>query len=142
MARNLGVRFDSDFSFLRHVQNICKSCFAQIRDLMCLRGYLTRTILLLWLQMLWLEVDLTTIILVLSLAALDLCKLQCIQNSLARIITNTTKYSHITPVRKTRHWWPIEHRSIFKAVLQVYKVLHSGYPKCLMMLYILSYKII
>ena len=25
--RNLGVWFDSDFSFLRHVQNICKSFF-------------------------------------------------------------------------------------------------------------------
>ena len=28
----LGIWFNSDFSFLRHVQNICKSCFAQIRD--------------------------------------------------------------------------------------------------------------
>ena len=35
-VRNLGVCFDSDFSFLRHVQNICQSCFAQIRDLKCL----------------------------------------------------------------------------------------------------------
>ena len=25
---NLGIWFDSDFSFSRHVQNICKSCFA------------------------------------------------------------------------------------------------------------------
>ena len=40
-VRNLGVWFDSDFSFSRHVQNICKSCFAQIRDLKHLRGYLT-----------------------------------------------------------------------------------------------------
>ena len=31
--------------------------------------------------------------------ALDLCKLQCVQNSLARIVTNTTKYSHITQCR-------------------------------------------
>ena len=38
-----------------------------------------------------------------SLSALDLHKLQCVQNSLARIVTNTTKYSHITPVRKTLH---------------------------------------
>ena len=41
VVRNLGVWFDSDFSFLRHVQNICKSCFAQISDLKNLRGYLT-----------------------------------------------------------------------------------------------------
>ena len=41
VVRNFGVWFDGDFSFLRHVQNICKSCFAQIRDLKRLRGYLT-----------------------------------------------------------------------------------------------------
>ena len=64
-----------------------------------------------------------------SLSALDLRKLQCVQNSLARIVTNTTKYSHITPVRKILHWLPIEHRSIFKTTLLVYKFLHSGYPK-------------
>ena len=64
-----------------------------------------------------------------SLSALDLRKLQCVQNSLARIVTNTTKYSHISPVRKTLHWLPIEHRSIFKTPLLVYKFLHRGYPK-------------
>ena len=55
--------------------------------------------------------------------------MQCIQNCLARIITNATKYSHITPVRKTLHWLPIEHHSIFKTALLVYKFLHCGYPK-------------
>ena len=64
-----------------------------------------------------------------SFSALDLCKLQCVQNSLARIVTNTTRYWHITPIRKTLHWLPIEHHSIFKATLQVYKFLNRGYPK-------------
>ena len=39
VVRNLGVSF-SEFSFLRHAQNIWKSHFAQIWDLKCLRGYL------------------------------------------------------------------------------------------------------
>ena len=74
-VRNLGVWFESDVFFLRHVQDICKSCFAQIRDL---------------------------------------------KNALVgRIVTNTTKYPHITPVRKTLQWLPIEHRSIFKTALLV-----------------------
>ena len=64
-----------------------------------------------------------------SLSALELCRLQCVQNSLARIVANTTKYSHITPVRKSLHWLPIVHRSIFKVALLVYKFLHSGHPK-------------
>ena len=63
-----------------------------------------------------------------SLSACDLRKLQCVQNSLTRIVTNTTKYSHITPVWKTLHWLPIEHHSIFKTALLVYKFLYRGYP--------------
>ena len=66
-----------------------------------------------------------------SLSALDLHRLQCVQHSLARIVTNTTRYSHITPVRKTLHWLPIEYNSLFKTALLVYKFLHSGYPKYL-----------
>ena len=33
-VRNMGVWFDSDFSFSfsKHVQNVCKSCFIQLRD--------------------------------------------------------------------------------------------------------------
>ena len=32
-VRNLGVIFDSDFNFHKHISNICKSCFYYIRDL-------------------------------------------------------------------------------------------------------------
>ena len=85
--------------------------------------------LLLWMRMLWLVVDLTTLNPCLGVSALELCKLQCVKNSLVRIVTNTTKYSHITPIRKTLHWLPIEHCSIFKTALVVYKFLQSGYPK-------------
>ena len=36
-------------------------------------------------------------------------------------VANTTKYSHITPVRKALHWLPIKYRSIFKTAMLVYK---------------------
>ena len=129
VVRNLGVWFDSDFSFSRHVQNICKSCFAQIRDLRRLRGYLTHHAALMAANALvGSRLDYCNS-LFRSLSALDLRKLQCVQNSLARIVTNTTKYSHITPVRKILHWLPIEQRSIFKTALLVYKFLNCGQPR-------------
>ena len=40
-VRNLGVWFDSDFSFSCHVMKVCKACFAHVRDLKRLRGHLT-----------------------------------------------------------------------------------------------------
>ena len=115
--------------FVSFKQNICKSCFAQIRDLKRLRGYLTHHAALMSVNaLLGSQLDYCNS-LFRSLSALDLCKLQCVQNSLARIVINTTKYSHITPVRKILHWLPIEHCSIFKTALVVYKFLHCGYPK-------------
>ena len=40
-VRNLGVWFDSDFSFSCHVMKVCKACFASVHDLKRLRGHLT-----------------------------------------------------------------------------------------------------
>ena len=41
-VRNLGVWFDSDFSFSKHVQNVCKGCFSQLRDFRNIRQFLTQ----------------------------------------------------------------------------------------------------
>ena len=38
-----------------------------------------------------------------SLSAFHLHRLQYVQNSLARIVANITKYSHMTTVRKSLH---------------------------------------
>ena len=60
--------------------------------------------LLLWpLQMLWLVADSTTLILCLGVPLLMIL-----------IVINTTKYTDITPVRKTLPWPPIEHQSVVK----------------------------
>ena len=34
--------FDSDFSFCKHVQNVCKGCFIQLRDFRNIRQFLTQ----------------------------------------------------------------------------------------------------
>ena len=112
-----------------HVRNNCKACFVHIRDLKRLRGYLTcEAALLAANSLVGSRLDYFNS-LFRSLSTLDFHRLQCVQNSLARIVVNTTKYSHITLVRKSLHWLPIMHRSVFKTALLVYKFLHTGYPK-------------
>ena len=64
-----------------------------------------------------------------SLSKFNLRKLQCIQNSAARIVSNTSRYTSITPVLKNLHWLPVQHRSVFKTATLVYKFLHTGFPK-------------
>ena len=99
-VKNLGVWFDSDFSFTKHVKNVCKLCFIQIRDLRQIRQYLTRDAAV--------TAENTLVgnrldycnSLFRGLSVANLRKLQCIQTSLARIFCRTTCLSHTTPLRK------------------------------------------
>ena len=63
-----------------------------------------------------------------SLSSLNMRKLQCIQNTLARIVTNCNKYTRASPILKRLYWLPVESRCIFKTATLVYKFLHSGHP--------------
>ena len=47
----------------------------------------------------------------------------------ARIVSNTSRYTSITPVLKKLHWLSAEHCSVFKTAILVYKFLHTGFPK-------------
>ena len=120
-VRNLGVWFDSDFSFAKHVQNVCKSCFIQLRDFRNIRQFLTQDA----------AVSVANAFvssrldycnsLFRSLSKFNLHRLQSIQNSAARIVTNSSKYTRITPVLKKLHWLPVQFRSEFKLATLVYK---------------------
>ena len=64
-----------------------------------------------------------------SLSNFNLHKLQCIQNSAARIVSNTSRYTSIAPVLKKLHWLPVEQHMVFKTATLVYKFLHTGFPR-------------
>ena len=55
-------------------------------------------------------------------------KLQLIQNSAARLITGTKKYSPITPVLQKLHWLPVKSRISFKILLLTFQCLHNMAP--------------
>ena len=52
-------------------------------------------------------------------------KLQSVQNAAARLITNTRKFDHITPVSRDLHWLPVRQQIVFKTALLVYKCLRG-----------------
>ena len=107
-VRNLGVLFDSVCDLEKHVNNICKGAYYQIRNIGLIRKYL--------------DIDTTkTLVHAYVTSRLDYCnsllygipkeltnKLQRVQNTAARLVTRTRKYDHITPVLKDLHWLPIE----------------------------------
>ncbi len=67
----------------------------------------------------------------LGVAQSCLSRLQLVQNSAARFLTNTRKRENITPVLVGLHLLPVEYRIQFKILLFVYKALTGLAPNYL-----------
>ena len=64
----------------------------------------------------------------LSLTDFELRRLQLVQDSLCRVVTRSSKFSHITPQLKKLHWLPVRYRVQFTIGLITYKILTQGQP--------------
>ena len=64
----------------------------------------------------------------LSLTNIELRRLHLVQNSLCRVVTRSSKFSHITPQLKKLHWLPVRYRVQFKIGLITYEILNQGQP--------------
>ncbi len=52
-------------------------------------------------------------------------KLQVVQNVVARVLTRSRKYDHITPILQSLHWLPIKFRISYKILFLAYKALNG-----------------
>ena len=122
MARNIGVIFDKNMTMIPQINSVCKGAFYHLRNIARIRKFLTPK---------------STEILVHAFISskLDYCnslfngvpkfqlqKLQHVQNAAARLITQSCKYDHITPVLINLHWLPVEYRVKFKLLLLTFNL--------------------
>ena len=127
-ARNLGIEFDKDFNFKKHISKACRSCYHHIRDLRCLRRCLTAAVT-------------KTIATSLVSSKLDYCNyilynipnreidtVQSVQNCLARVVTHSPRFCSVTPLVKSLHWLPVQFRIKHKICTLSYKVIQSCQP--------------
>ena len=109
-VKNLDVWFDSDFSFSIHIQNVCKSYVIQLRDFRNIRQFLTHDAAVLVVSAFVSgRLDYCNS-LFRSLSKFNLQRLQSIQNSAARIVTNSSNFTRITPVLRKLYWLPVQFR--------------------------------
>ena len=105
-ARNLGVIMDSDLNFNSHIKTITKSAYYHLKNISRIKGLMSQQ-------------DLEKLVHAFIFSRLDYCnsvlsglpkksirQLQLIQNAAARVLTNTRKVDHITPVLRSLHWLP------------------------------------
>ena len=60
-----------------------------------------------------------------NIALKDILKLQRVQNSLARAVTRSPRFSHSLPLLKSLHWLPVQYHIIFKVCAVTYQA-HSS----------------
>ena len=127
-ARNLGFIFDENLTFSDQISSLSRSCYYHIRQLRCIRPYLDfKTANTIATSIVHSKLDYCNS-LYFNLPKTQINRLQHIQNSLARTVANTPKYSHITPVLKSLHWLKIEQRIQYKLICLTYKVLTTSQP--------------
>ena len=61
-------------------------------------------------------------------------RLQCVQNTAARILTHTKKCEHISSVIRSLHWLPSSKRIDYKIIVFAFKCLHDRAPTYLQQL--------
>jgi hypothetical protein len=128
-VRNLGVVFDSDLSFKNHISTLSSSSFHHIRQLRQIRSSLdAKSTALLAHALVTSKLDYCNS-LFFNLPSTSICRIQRIQNSLARVVVPNTKRSdHISPILRNLHWLPISQRITYKIASLTYKILHNEQP--------------
>ena len=124
-VNNLGVISDTHLSMEQQVSVLCKSCGHQINMIEKIVNFLTPCVT-------------EQLVHCFVTSRLDNCnsllfgspdkllhRLQLLQHRAARLITQTTKHDHITPVMRSHHWLPVRSRIIFAILLLVYKSHHG-----------------
>lgn len=125
----LGVTLDYNLTLEKHITNTCRSAHIQTRKINSIRKYLTDNATQTLIQALvTVRLDYCNSLYVgLSLSSIK--RLQLTQNTAARVITRTSRYSHITETLMKLHWLPINKRCQFKLLVMVYKSLHRQSPQ-------------
>ena len=108
------------------ITSVCRKCYASIRNIGKIRDVISTDICKLLVNTLVTSrIDFGNS-LYCNLPISQMCRLQRVQNTSARIITRMKKYTSITPVMYGLHWLPVVSRVHYKVAWLTYHSLHSG----------------
>ena len=127
-AKNLGFWFDSKMTMVTNISKCSSAAFFNIFNIRRIRKFLTyETAKILVNSLVLSRLDYCNSLLY-GLPTVHLNKLQRVQNAAARLISNTSRFDHITPTLINLHWLPVKYRIDFKLLLIVFKALHGQAP--------------
>ena len=131
-ARNIGAFMDSALNMETHINNIIRSCYAQLHSISKIRRYLTidaaKAIVHAFLLS---RLDNLNSLLYDIPASKKLERLQMVQNNAGRLIVKQSRMDHITPTLIKLHWLPVKYRIEYKILRLVFKCVTGVAPSYL-----------
>jgi len=124
-VRDLGVIIDEELTMIAHVNQVVSGCFYQLRQLRSIWRSMPldvrRALVSAYISS---RMDYCNATLY-GVAAGNIHRLQIVMNAAARLVTDTIRYEHITPVlRDILHCLPVQQRIIFKIAVLAFQ----GHP--------------
>ena len=130
-VRNLGAWLDANLTMSAHINKTCQSVIYHLHNIGRIRKYLSyddrKSIVQ---AVIMSRIDYCNSLLV-GVPAVQLSKLQRLQNAAARLFSNVAKYDHITPTLVKLHWLPVRFRVIFKIAMLAHKCIYCQAPEYL-----------
>jgi len=124
----LGVTLDNSLTFHKHVNLVSQSCYYHIKALRHIRHILdTPTASLIAHSLVSSRLDYANSLLY-GAPKSTVFKLQRVQNTLARIVTQSNSLTHSEPLLRQLHWLPVHSRIRFKLATIAYKALSTASP--------------
>ena len=127
-AKDLGLLFDSNLSFGPHVVKMTSSCMSSLGQINRAKHALDRDLLTIVIQSLVFSKMYYCSIVWSNTTASNICKLQAVQNFAARIITNSRKFDHVTPLRCELHWLPVKLHLFYRDAILTFKCMNGMAP--------------
>ena len=131
LARDLGVKLDSNLTLSNHVSAVCKAAFFALHKIGSIRPFLSLK-------------STEKLVHAHVISRLDYCngilfglpdnqiqKLQRVQNAAARLVTRAKKHDHVSPILFQLHWLPIRYRIQFKILSLVFLCINDLAPSYL-----------
>ena len=97
-VKHLAAIVDLCINMYENVTSVCSAAYHHLKSIHCLQTFLTQEAL--------------CNCLLYGISDYNINCLQRVQNSVARVVTHTRKYDHITPNLQKLHWLPVRQRSI------------------------------
>jgi hypothetical protein len=130
-VRDLGVFIDAGLTMHQFVNVIVSRCFAALRQLRTVRRYVSASVM----QSLVTSLILTRLdycnSVLFGLPAIQIRRLQAVQNAAARLVFGIRRSEHISDALINMHWLRVTERIRFKIAVMVYKSLHGSSPRYL-----------